>query len=83
VCARSWLYNGGCARGDVYTREESVSVYTRACTTSCIYVCTEGTRGCKGATARGVTHFLAFHLFCLPTLFTPEPYFVNGPHAGR
>lgn len=86
-CARVRGFITGVARGDVCSRarDESVcvDVRARARNVTCIYVCTEGTRGRKRAAARGVTHFLAFHLFCLPTLFTPEPYFVNGPHAGR
>lgn len=60
-------------------RDENLSVYVRARARATLCTCV----GAEGAAVHGVTHFLAFHLFCLPTLFTPEPYFVNGPHAGR
>lgn len=70
----------GVARGDVCSRARDVSVCVDVdARVRHVYVCTADTRGREGAAARGVTHFLAFHLFCLPTLFTPEPYFVNSP----
>jgi hypothetical protein len=89
-CVRGFI-TGGAARGDVCCRardDESPSVYVcphkhaRARTCARTEGSTEDWRGGgAGEAARGVTHFLAFHLFCLPTLFTPEPYFVNGSRA--
>lgn len=82
VWARSWLYNGGgCAQRRMFpcSRREFVRVRASARARATLCTCV----GAEGAAVHGVTHFLAFHLFCLPTLFTPEPYFVNGPHAGR